>query len=87
MGILKVFLAEKVIGKTKSGWKFNPGWKRAVAKGRDGKVVWFYISICSQPSYPPAGKNKKVLFDVLFNSDKERFSNQYTLIFFPLFPE
>ena len=68
---LKIWLSKRVTETKQFGCKFNPGWKRAVAK--DEKVVWFYISICSQPSYPPVGKNKKVSFS-FFYSDKGRFS-------------
>ena len=60
------------------GCKFNPGWKRSVAK--DGKVVWFYILVFAQsPHIHQLERTKRFIswfslgFDQIFYSEATRF--------------
>ena len=75
---LKILLSKRVTEKNQFGCKFNPGWKKAVAK--DEKVVWFYILVFAQsPHIHQLERTKRFIswfsleFDQIFYSEATRF--------------
>ena len=74
---LKILLSKRVTEKHQFGCKFNPGWKRAIAK--DGKVVWFYILVFAQsPHIHQLERTKRFIscFSLGFNQKKLLRRNQ-----------